>query len=199
MLVRNWKVHKYFGTIQQSRYLFCAIPMSGHYFDWGTSCNINSPASFEGQVTPARYSDKTVRVVRSCNCLQSCLAISLRFTEVALLTSLNFSFIVNDDLTCENDIPDSSQVMSISLPLAVNHPCATSTLSSIWMKMALLLMCVLYAWWLHNMNDSDLQSSSLVFIFVFRKDTGSFVNAGLIGVHHLHQSFIDYFNGLFGV
>ncbi len=67
---------------------------------------------------------------------------SLSYSQMMLLICLNFSFIVINDLTCRNDIPDSRWVISMLLPLSVNHPLATSTLSSLWMKRAKLLMWV---------------------------------------------------------
>jgi hypothetical protein len=52
-------------------------------------------------------------------------AIPLILTQISLLTCLSFSFMVMDDLTCRNDMPDLRRVMSMSLPLFVNQPLAT--------------------------------------------------------------------------
>ncbi len=60
--------------------------------------------------------------------------------------------------TCKNDIPDSNQVQSTSIPLSVNRPWATSTRSSSFMNMDMLLIWVLKAWWPHRMNNSAISN-----------------------------------------
>ncbi len=81
-------------------------------------------------------------------------AISRRFSQMAPLTCLSFSFIDLDALTCMKDMPDSSLVRSVSPSLPEKRPWATSIRSSLCTKTAMFLMWVRKAWWLHKMKDS---------------------------------------------
>jgi hypothetical protein len=69
-------------------------------------------------------------------------AISRRFSQMASLTCLSFSFIDMDALTCIKDMPDSSLVRSVSPSLPEKRPWATSIRSSLCTKTAMFLMWV---------------------------------------------------------
>lgn len=99
-------------------------------------------AWLDRKVSPPEYSDMTIRVVTR-NSLQLRLAFSHHFTQLVLWTLLKL--LPLEAFICRNDIPDSSLVKSMSLPLFVSFPLANSTLPSPWMNTMMLLMCVLGA------------------------------------------------------
>jgi hypothetical protein len=113
-----------------------------------------TPPGLDSQMAPSEDGDEAVGASAPAIASSRVCAISLRLTRIAPLTCLSFSFIDMDGLTWRNDIHDSSLVRSPSPSLLLNRHCATSILSSLWMKTAILLMWVLKAWCPHKMNDS---------------------------------------------